>query len=135
MANAIQKLVFDKVGIPQKQHLVDLAAFRHKLLASNVANATTSGYERRDVNFQTELSKALRTRSIRPKTTRPDHIVSDRSAGTPEVQRTAPTADESAVDIDQEMAGIATNTLTYEVGMRLLTKTFNGLHLAIRGEQ
>ncbi len=134
MANAIQKLVFDKVGVPQKQHLADLASFRHKLLASNVANATTAGYERRDINFQRELKSALDKSALRPKTTRPNHIVSERSAGAPQVQRTAPVGDESAVDIDQEMANIATNTLSYEVGMKLLSKTFSGLRMAIRGE-
>jgi flagellar basal-body rod protein FlgB len=138
MANMIQKLVFDKVGTPRLQHMVDLAAFRHKLLASNVANATSPGYQRRDIDFQQELSQALATHTVRPKTTRPGHIISERSAGAPDVVRDAGTENSSelsAVDIDMEMAQLATNTLNYEVGMKLLSKSLSGLRTAIRGGQ
>jgi len=134
----IQKLVFDKVGTPRLQRMVDLAAFRHKLLASNVANATSPGYQRRDIDFQQELSQALESRTVRPKTTRPGHITSERSAGAPLVTRdpgTDNSSDVSAVDIDMEMAQLATNTLNYEVGMKLLSKSFSGLRMAIRGGQ
>jgi len=134
----VQKLVFDKVGAPQLQRMVDLAAFRHKLLASNIANATSPGYQRRDIDFQQELSQALESRKIQPKTTRPGHIISERSAGAPEVGRdegTENSSDVSAVDIDREMAQLATNTLNYEIGMKLLSKSFNGIRTAIRGGQ
>lgn len=138
MANMIQKLVFDKVGAPRLERMVDLAAFRHKLLASNVANATSPGYQRRDIDFQQELSQALKSRRVQPKVTRAKHVVSTRAAGAPKVTRQAGgvnATDVSAVDIDKEMAQLATNTLNYEVGLRLLSKTFSGLRTAIRGGQ
>lgn len=136
MANMIDKLVFEKTGIPRLQRLVDLAALRHKLLASNIANATSPEYQRRDIDFQKELSQAMETRRVRPKVTRPEHIVSDRAAGAPQVQRltggtNAPEV--SGVDIDKEMGELATNELNYEVGLKLISKAFSGLHTAIRG--
>jgi flagellar basal-body rod protein FlgB len=136
MANMVDKLVFDRAGIPRLQRLVDLAAFRHKLLASNIANATSPNYQRRDVDFQGELSRAMETRRVKPQTTRPEHIVSERAAGAPKVQRltggtNAPEL--SGVDIDKEMGELATNALDYEVGTRLISKTFSGLRTAIRG--
>lgn len=138
MANMIQNLIFDKVGVPRLQRLVDLAAFRHKLLASNVANATSPGYQRRDIDFQKELSQALETRRVRPKTTRPGHLISQRAAGGPKAERLTGgvnASDVSEVDIDKEMAQLAVNTLNYEIGVKLLSKTFSGLRLAIRGRR
>ncbi len=136
MANMIQKLVFDKVGVPRLQRMVDLATFRHKLLASNIANATSPGYQRRDIDFQKELSQALGSRAVRPKITRAKHIISGQAAGAPKVTRHAGgenATDVTGVDIDKEMAQLAMNTLNYEVSMKLLSKSFNGLRLAIRG--
>jgi len=136
VASMIQKLVFDKVGVPRLERMVDLAALRHKLLASNVANATSPGYQRRDIDFQKELSQAMETRQVRPKTTRPKHMVSERAAGAPKVQRLTGgvnASEVSEVDIDKEMAQLAVNTLNYEIGMEFITRTFRGLRSAIRG--
>jgi len=132
----IDKLMFEQAGVPRLQRLVDLAAFRHKLLASNIANATSPGYQRRDIDFQAELSRASKTRRVQPKVTRPEHIVSERAAGAPQVRRltggtNAPELSE--VDIDKEMGELATNELNYEAGMKLISKTFSGLRAAIRG--
>lgn len=138
MASVIQKLVFDKVGVPRLQRMVDLAALRHKLLASNIANATSPGYQRRDVDFQKELSQALETRQVRPKITHPKHMVSERAAGAPKVQRLTGgvnASEVSEVDVDKEMAQVAVNTLNYEIGMEFLSRTFRGLRAAIRGGQ
>ena len=138
MANMIQKLVFDKVGVPRLEHMADLAALRHKLLASNISNATSPGYRRRDIDFQKELSEALDSKAVQTKTTRERHIVSERAAGAPKVRRLsggANATDVSEVDIDKEMGQLATNTLNYDIAMRLLSKSFNGLRLAIRGRR
>jgi len=132
----IQKLIFDKVGMTGTERLVDMAAARHKLLASNIANATSPGYQRRDINFQSELSEAMHTRKLQPRATRPGHIVSTKTLGTPEVTRddggvNAPEV--SSVDIDKEMAQLAVNTLNYQTGMTMISKQFKGLRTAING--
>ncbi len=136
MASMIQKLIFDKIGMTGMERMVDLAATRHKLLASNIANATSPGYQRRDINFQSELSEALHTRKLQPRTSRPGHIVSTKPLGAPEVTRDDGGANApgvSSVDIDKEMAQLAVNTLNYETGMALISKQFKGLRKAING--
>jgi len=82
------------------------------------------------------LSEALEKRRITPKTTSSRHIVSEHAAGAPEVRRleggvNAPEVSE--VDIDNEMGQLAMNTLNYDIGIKLLSKTFSGLRTAIRG--
>jgi len=136
MGNMIQNVIFNRLGVDRLERLVDLASFRHKLISSNIANATSPGYQRRDIDFQSELSEALGKGHIRPKTTNSRHIVSERAAGAPEVRRlkggvNAPEVSE--VDIDKEMGQLATNTLNYDIGIKLLSKTFSGLRTAIRG--
>ncbi len=49
--------VFDYVNVLDKS--LDAAALRNQALANNIANATTPGYKRQDVSFESELGKAL----------------------------------------------------------------------------
>ena len=136
MASMIQKLVFDKVGMTGMERMVDMAATRHKLLASNIANATSPGYQRRDIDFQSELSEAMHTRKVQPRATRSGHIVSTKTMGDPQVTRDdggVNASDVSGVDMDKEMAQVAVNTLNYQTGMTIISKQFKGLRTAING--
>ena len=51
--------VFDYVNVLGKA--ADAAWIRNEAIANNIANADTPGYKRKDVAFETELKKALRT--------------------------------------------------------------------------
>ena len=49
--------VFDYVNVLDKA--ADAAWMRNNAIANNIANATTPGYKRQDVAFESELAKAL----------------------------------------------------------------------------
>lgn len=50
--------VFDYVNVLDKA--ADAAWLRNEAINNNIANADTPGYKRQDVNFETQLAKALR---------------------------------------------------------------------------
>lgn len=81
------------------------AQARHHALAGNLANASTPGYVRQDVDFHGALQAALATGQ------KPAEIAfapqRDAAAGTVR-------ADGSTVDIDAESARLAANTLEYQ---------------------
>jgi flagellar basal-body rod protein FlgB len=81
------------------------AQARHQALAGNIANATTPGYVRQDVEFHSALESAIAAgRSPRETvfTARQDP-----AAG-------AIRADGGTIDIDAESAKLAANTLEYQ---------------------
>jgi flagellar basal-body rod protein FlgB len=81
------------------------AQARHQALAGNIANATTPGYVRQDVDFHTTLRAALGTgQSPRETVFTPTR---DPAAGTVR-------ADGGTIDIDNESAKLAANALEYQ---------------------
>jgi flagellar basal-body rod protein FlgB len=81
------------------------AAQRQATLAGNIANANTPGYQRRDVDFHSALSAAMK----------------DGRSAIQQVSFNAETApgatmraDGNSVDIDVESANMASNALEYE---------------------
>ena len=50
--------VFDYVNVLDKA--MDASWLRNEAISNNLANADTPGYKRQDVNFETQLAKALR---------------------------------------------------------------------------
>lgn len=94
--------LFDTTQIALERALSG-ASLRNSVLASNLANINTPGYQRRDVDFHSALKSALDGGS-------PEHtsftVVSDRSA--------AMRADGNGVDADVEAANLAENGLEYQ---------------------
>ena len=43
---------------------LDNLSLRHKLIASNIANAETSGYKRKDVTFEDQLAEILKNQDV-----------------------------------------------------------------------
>ena len=80
------------------------ASLRHTVLAGNIANANTRGYQRRDVDFQGTLREALASGAPAPA------AASFTVAVDPGVVR----ADGNGVNIDVESARLAENDLAYE---------------------
>ncbi|MBD5506555.1 MAG: flagellar basal body rod protein FlgB [Lachnospiraceae bacterium] len=50
---------FDYVNVLDKA--LDASWLRNEAISNNIANADTPGYKRQDVNFETQLAKALRS--------------------------------------------------------------------------
>ena len=98
--------LIDTTQIALDQALVG-AAQRQQVLANNIANANTANFKRSDIDFQGTLAQALAqgdsTDQIQSLTFAPKVDTSS-----------AIRADGNNVDMDQENAGLAQNTVTYE---------------------
>ena len=59
MSSLIDTHAFDYVNVLDKA--LDASWLRNEAISNNLANADTPGYKRQDVNFETQLAKALRS--------------------------------------------------------------------------
>ncbi len=92
------------------ENMMDVASFRQKILASNIANADTPGYKARDISFQAELGKAL-----------------NGSKGSYNVFESEPamvSRDGNTVSIDTEMTKVAENQLIYNSAAQIISMKF-----------
>jgi flagellar basal-body rod protein FlgB len=96
------------------------AAQRHEALAANIANATTPGYQRVDVDFHGALASAMGSSDAR---TMIEHTgfatQADRTVG-------ATRADGSTIDIDAESAKLSSNALDQQAAIAV-AKTRNAI--------
>ena len=81
------------------------ASMRQEVLANNLANAETPGFQRSDVDFHSALSAAMRSDE-------PSRIES--TSFSPQTDPQTLRADGNGVDIDVESANMAKNGLEYE---------------------
>lgn len=87
------------------------AAQRHEALAANLANATTPGYRRQDVDFHGALASALGSDDARHALeTTAFTAQTDNSVG-------ATKADGGSIDVDAESAKLAANALEQQAAV------------------
>lgn len=137
MANDITGFLFERVGVHRLRRYLDLASWRHKLLAGNVANVATDGYKSRDFSFQSEVKRATgEGKHLEGRSTHPNHMLLGEHAGRPPRVTEARVAKDAlnSVDIDREISSLATNELRFTTAARLLQFKFTGLSKAIKGE-
>lgn len=89
------------------EHMMDVAAFRNKILTSNIANADTPGYKAKDISFQEEMEKAVAGGG------KSEYTIYE--SGTTMSER-----DGNTVNLDIEMAKVAENTLIYDTAAELM---------------
>lgn len=106
------------------EKMLDVAVFRHRVLASNIANADTPGYKARDISFQGELNRAMANSG----SNRGEH-----NFEVFEVITTMPNRDGNTVNLNIEMAKITENTLLYNTATSLLAKKINMARTVLRG--
>jgi flagellar basal-body rod protein FlgB len=115
-------------------------AERQQMLASNIANADTPGFQSKDIEFAGALKEALgasRVQSAQLVRTSTRHILPppDSMPSSHVIYRTArqPSADGNTVDLDHERAQFATNAVHYEANLTFLTMQIKSLMSAIQG--
>lgn len=137
MDNILDKALFGKTGIPIYSRLADLSSTQHKVVASNIANVNTEGYDKREFDFDKELRKALDKPSVPGRTTHPNHIpLGNQSDSPPKIEKVKKSENDTgvnSVDIDQEMADLAQNQIIFEFGADMLARKFKSLKSAIKG--
>ncbi|MDH0865189.1 flagellar basal body rod protein FlgB [Mitsuaria sp. GD03876] len=94
-----------------------LRAERQRLLASNIANADTPGYQSKDMDF----AKALREATSPAAGTDSNQTLTQRTQHALQSSLSAMTSmDSNTVDMDRERASFADNTVKYEASLRFL---------------
>jgi flagellar basal-body rod protein FlgB len=106
--------------------LVGARSQRHEVLASNVTNIDTPGYEPKDVDFQNLLG-SMQGKGIRMARTNGKHFPASTPGGNLEIVTTG-----DRVDMDREMVSIAENHLMHNSAVEMLSRKFRGLQNALR---
>jgi flagellar basal-body rod protein FlgB len=120
------------------QDALTLRAYRQQVLASNIANADTPGYQARDIDFRAALERAGAARTAEKGST-PALLPARREDATPFgaelLYRNAvqPSIDNNTVDLDVERAQFADNAVRYEANLMFVSSQVKAMLAAIQG--
>ncbi|HZJ57342.1 MAG TPA: flagellar basal body rod protein FlgB [Clostridia bacterium] len=112
---------------------LDVVWKRHEVISHNISNADTPGYKKKEVVFENELVSALTRRSIQGRQTRKGHLrignvpINEIGPKTVDVNSTKMRMDDNNVDIDSEMANLASNTVMHHALIQKLNGEFSRL--------
>lgn len=110
-----------------------LRSERQRLLASNIANADTPGYEARDFDFAAALRDATRAQGPSSSAAAPLNAQGLRQEAQLRWALPAQTnLDGNTVDMDRERAAFAENALKYDATLRFLNGSIRTLQEAMR---
>jgi len=120
----LSKLFDQTFGLLERS--LDIRTPRQRLLASNIANSETPGYEAKDIPFEKILESSMNQYSLVPlKRTHTNHLPEEMS--TEIMVETVP----GGVNIDQEMSKLAENNLRFQAEVQALLKKFEALRNTI----
>ena len=124
---------FDYINVLDRA--ADAAWLRNDVIANNIANATTPGYKRQDVAFESELQKAIGRSSN-------TFNMDQRVAGIKTAQLNANVytdmegysyrLDGNNVDIETENVMLAENQIKYQGLLAGINEEFNNLKLVMK---
>ncbi len=130
--------IFSDTVITGLKKGLDAAGLRHRVIADNIANVNTPHFKKSTVVFESLLKKALDGEPVKMATADYRHF----GGGTPlegirpvvsPGKATSMRTDGNNVDIDQEMAGLAVNTIRYRALAAGLREHYALLSLVITG--
>ncbi|MBD3344703.1 MAG: flagellar basal body rod protein FlgB [Chitinivibrionales bacterium] len=130
--------ILQKTAYPSVQKSLDAGMLRARVIANNIANATTPGFKRLEVSFEEHLREALDKTRLKGTQTKSKHLAigrKDISRVNPLVERPVdPTLSSGVnnVDIDSEMAKLAENQILYNFGIRFTKGALKKLSAAVQ---
>jgi flagellar basal-body rod protein FlgB len=119
-----------------QQEALNLRAQRQEILAANIANADTPGYQARDIDFASQLNKVMEqgrasgsgmslsltsTRHIPAQKNQPPDL--DLLFRVPD----QPALDGNTVDMDRERTHFADNSLKYQTSLTVMSGQIKGM--------
>ena len=132
MSSLINTNVFDYVNVLDKA--ADASWLRNDAISNNLANVDTPGYKRQDVDFETQLARALG----RSRYTSMDAKVADlktshlRPLCYTDYAGFSYRLDGNNVDVDTEGAYLAENQITYQGLEMSIAQEFKNLQLVMK---
>ena len=121
---------------------INLREQRQKVLASNIANADTPGFQARDIDFSAQLARALSRgrpgeQALQLTLTSGQHIPAAARAMTlPHLLYRVPdqpAADGNTVDMDRERVQFADNSVRYQADLTLLSARIKQMMSVMQG--
>lgn len=130
------------------QQALGLRQQRHQVLAANIANADTPNYKARDIDFASELKKAVEGGQAQPQgggltlaRTSDRHLAAEgpawRGAGNADLLYRIPdqpSLDGNTVDMDRERTQFADNAVRYQAALTIMNRRIQGLKNAMQPE-
>ncbi len=126
-------------SLDKQGRTLELLARRQQVLAANIANADTPGYQARDIDFASALAQARSGSGDAGTTTvtRAGHMASASTAAGASLKWRTPdqaSLDGNTVDLDRERANFADNALRYEATLRFINGHVKTMLSAITGQ-
>ncbi|WP_437205276.1 flagellar basal body rod protein FlgB [Planctomicrobium sp. SH664] len=104
--------------------LMDVADLRHHVISQNLANVNTPGYQRLDIDFEKEFSKAIQKGGVEATAGLKPRVIEE--AGL------AARTDGNNVDVDREIGELNRNALQFQTYSQLLSSQFDLMRRATR---
>jgi flagellar basal-body rod protein FlgB len=129
--------IFQASTIPMLQEVVNFAQARHTVLAGNIANLDTPGYESRDLSvedFQSRLQAAIESRHQPPEATSPGEPAGDRGVNMAEVSKNPKTIlrhDQGNVSMESQVSEMVQNQMQHNLALALMSQQFHLLEAAV----
>lgn len=111
---------------------------RHNVVSSNIANAETPGYKAQKLDFEEALSRAIDHEGLgKMHVSDNEHFLMGQGAtgrvradvyDNPEINLTN---DGNTVDLEQEMATLSENSITYKAALQLINKKLGAMRYAV----
>ena len=111
-------------------HTLRVRAERTQLLASNLANASTPGYQARDIDFAAAMQRSAQDAQLDTLGGWGTGVAGEAKYRVPN----HPSADDNTVEVGVEQALFSQNTSDFQVSLTFLNMKISGLQSAIKGE-
>lgn len=125
----INSNLFNYVNVLNKA--ADATWKRNELLTNNIANATTPGYKRKDVEFQTFLMRQLQGNGTLDQKVANVNLNALEPSVITDNSNLSYKLDGNNVDIDTESANLAQNQITHSALLESMTQEFNRIRTVL----
>jgi flagellar basal-body rod protein FlgB len=114
---------------------LDQDSIRHKVIAGNIANVNTRGFQAKEVEFEEVLESKVK--QVEMQHTQPEHFASRqrRSGKIINVDDQVIKNGINNVDVDEQMVAMAKNQLDFDLAATRLSRLFQSLKFSIRGQK
>lgn len=123
---------FDYINLLDKA--ADASWRRNELISNNIANATTPGYKRQDVAFESELARALRGADADNMDMAVEELDASRLKGKvyTDMANLSYRLDKNNVDIENENVMMAENQIKYDGLTLSINQEFTNLKMVMK---
>lgn len=132
MSSLINTNVFDYINVLDKA--ADAAWLRNDAISNNIANADTPNYKRQDVDFQSQLAKALKCSRYQSVDAKVANVKTSRlnPVTYTDYEGFSYRVDGNNVDPDTEGVYLAQNQVTYQGLVASMSQEFENLKLVMK---